>query len=601
MKEKNFSRRNLDFILYEVHDILSLTLHRYFAAHDRESCNMVLDTAKEIAGETMQPFYRESDREPPVLDGGKVKVHRAVKDFYKAFCDSGLMASCFDTKHGGQQLPKSVYAAAEFILGCAHNGFQMFTSLANSAARLIITFGSQQLIDAYAARILAGKWSATMCLTETQAGSSLGDIKTTAFPQNDGTYKIKGQKIFISAGDHDVTENIIHLVLARVAGSPPGTKGISLLVVPKKRQQNNELIDNDVCSIGIYHKMGQRSTPAMHVEFGGKDDCIGYLLGEPNKGLTYMFQMMNDKRLGTGLSGICIASAAYYSSLQYALERRQGRRLDAGKTESAPVSIIHHPDVRRMLLLQKAVIEGGLGLLMQCYLYLDQETLSRNTEDRQRYNDLLELLTPVAKTFGAEMGIVSVNNGLQVLGGYGYTEDFPLEQMARDVRIMSLYEGTTGIQAQALLGRQLPINDGRALKYWREEVMKDIEAAQQLATLQTYGDKLLDEVKKISSTSAHLLSIESRGGKEIFLSDATLYMELFGIVNVAWQWLKQSVVAQHCLDRGSVSEQDKTFYRSKIETMQYYFHYEVVKTKGLHERLNDETALTTWKAEEILI
>ena len=605
MATQYYSRRNLNFMLYEVLDVLSLTKHPYFAAHDAESFNMVLDTADGIAEKTMRPFYKESDRLQPELINGAVKVHPALHDYYKSFCESGLLASTFDEKYGGQQLPKTVYAAADFIVGNAHNGFEMFTGLANGAARLLTSFGSDELIEKHVTKILSGQWAATMCLTETQAGSSLSDIATMAYLQADNSYKIKGQKIFISAGDHDITENIVHLVLARIENAPKGIKGISLFVVPKNRflsspQPGGLKGANDVASIGIYHKMGQRSTPAMHLEFGANNDCVGYLIGEEGKGLLYMFQMMNTARLGVGLGGTYIATAAYYASLQYANERPQGRRLNNKNAEEPQTTIIHHPDVRRMLLLQKAITEGSFALLMQCYKYIDIEKIS-DEENKQRYNDLLELLTPVAKTYGAEMGIVSVNNGLQVLGGYGYTEDFILEQLARDVRIMSLYEGTTGIQSQALLGRQIIINNGRALQYWKEEVNTVIEDAQHDSNLKCYADWLRHEADELDITTTHLLNIAAKNNTEIFLSDASLYMEMFGLVSVAWQWLYQAVVAQKNSTKNNVSKDDELFYQSKIETMQFFFHYELRKTKALHERLKDEKVLTVIGEREILI
>jgi alkylation response protein AidB-like acyl-CoA dehydrogenase len=601
MENQYYSRRNLNFMLYEVMDVLSLTKHPYFAAHDADSCDMVLDTAEGIAEKYMRPFLKVTDQQPPGLINGQVKVHKAIAAYYKAFCESGLMAASFDEKFGGQQLPKTVYAAADFIVGNAHNGFEMFTSLSNGAARLLTSFSSEELINEFAVNILSGAYTATMCLTETQAGSSLSDIAAEALPQQDGIYAVKGQKIFISAGDHDITENIIHLVLARVKGAPKGVKGISLFLVPKKRKNDAEsLAGNDVSSIGIYHKMGQRGTPAMHLEFGANDNCSGYLIGEEGKGLSYMFQMMNTARLGVGLAGTYIASAAYYASLQYAKERPQGRQLNNKNVNEPQTTIIHHPDVRRMLFLQKAIAEGSLALILQCFKYIDLEKISTG-DVKQRYNDLLELLTPAAKTYGAEMGIVSVSNGLQVLGGYGYTEDFILEQLARDVRIMTLYEGTTGIQSQALLGRQVTMNDGRSLQYWKDEVMKDIDAAQQFSNLQQYADWLLNEIQELEKVTIHLLTIASKGDAEIFLSDANLYMELFGLISVAWQWLKQAVVAQQNLVKENNTADDKIFYLSKIETMHFFFHYELVKTKGLCTRLMDEKIITAWKEEDVLI
>jgi butyryl-CoA dehydrogenase len=439
-----------------------------------------------------------------------------------------------------------------------------------------------------------------MCLTEPGAGSSLSDIITTAEKNEDGSYRINGQKIFITAGDQDITENIIHLVLARVSGAVKGVKGISLFIVPKKRREGDKEVDNDVHSIGVYHKMGQRSTPAMHLEFGANNNCKGWLIGEEGNGLFYMFQMMNSARLGVGLAGTFIASAAYYASLQYAKERPQGRRLRDKDPNKPQTTIVHHPDVRRMLFLQKSLMEGAQSLVMQCYLYTDLEKICAPGE-AQRYKDLLNLLTPVAKTCGAEMGIIAVNNGLQVLGGYGYTQDFILEQLARDIRIMSLYEGTTGIQSLGLLGRQVPTNNGRALQYWKEESGRDIELAKAWSDLHFYACRLEEEIISFDILTRHLMEKSLTEDPEIFLSDANLYMELFGILNLGWQWLKQGRVAREILEGKRRGKQQKIFYQSKIETMQFYFHYELVKTKALLTRLNDNKMLTLWKEEEPLL
>ncbi len=605
MADKHFSRRNLDFTLFEVLNIEELTQFEYFNAHDRETFSMVLDASTDIAEKIMKPAFVDSDRHQPELVNGQVKVHPAVHEYFKAFTQSGLMASAFPFDLGGQQLPKVVNAAAEFICGSAHNSFVMYCDLTRGAANLIVTFGTDEQKEKFARKMLSGEWSGTMCLTETQAGSSLSDVATMAYPQADGSYKIKGQKIFISAGDHDVTDNIIHLVLARIEGAPKGTKGISLFIVPKNREnviardeatEGGGLVSNDVESIGIYHKMGQKATPAMHLGFGEKDDCIGYLVGEENRGLPHMFLMMNGARLGVGMGGIHIASAAYYASLQYATERPQGRRLNEKNALGAPITIVHHPDVRRMLLLQKAIVEGGLGLILQCFQYLDLEKVHYDDPSvKQHYNDLLELLTPVAKTFGAEMGHLSVYQGVQVLGGYGYTEDFELEQLARDVRIMSLYEGTTGIQAQAVLGRQIPRQGGKAIDLWIAEVQKDITAAQSHESLKPYAAILEQNIAEWKKTSYHLLSVAMKGDAEVYLSDANLYIELFGILNVAWMWLKQGTVAQKALNEKNPSGDELQFYNSKIHTLQFYYHYEVPRIQSLTTRLLDETVLTVFK------
>src|SRR5688572_3698467 len=601
MTRKLYSLRNLQFILYEVFDVLSLTKHERFSRHDKQAFDLVLETAEAIAKKYLRPFLKDGDRHPPQLQGGMVKVHPALHDYYHEFSRSGLLASTFDDSHGGIQLPNVVFAAVDYIIGNAHNGFEMFTSLSKGAAKLIDVFGSEEIKTLYLKKILTGKWTATMCLTEAQAGSSLSNIMTTADPGSDGSFRINGQKILISAVDHDITENIVHLVLARISGAPAGVKGISLFVVPKKRSSGlpHSLVSNDVSSIGIYHKMGQRSTPTMHLEFGNKENCVGHLLGEPNMGLTYMFQMMNSFRLGVGLAGSYIATAAYYSSLEYANERQQGRRLNNKDLTGEPVFIIKHPDVRRMLLLQKSIAEGVLCLVIQCNKYADLEAVSNGVE-RDRYRDLLDLLTPVAKTVGAEMGAVAVNNGLQVLGGYGYTEDFILEQLARDVRVMSLYEGTSGIQSQALLGRQIGSGKGRTLELWMMEVKIVVDDAALHQDLLRYSEWLSSEVEAIRHTTQHLLA-QKELDSEIFLMDANLYMEVFGIVCIAWQWLRQAVVATKWLEKMSGADDERTFYRSRIETMKFFFHYEVTKARGLHDRLRDKTTITIAGENEILI
>ena len=614
MSDKFFSRRNMDFTLFEVLNVTELTQYPYFNAHDRDTFGMVMDTTTDIAEKIMRPAYVDSDRNPPELVNGQVKSHAGVHQFVKAFREAGLLAAPFSMEWEGMQLPKVVATAAEFILGSANNSFIMYCDLTKGAANLIYTFGSQELKAAFLPKMLSGEWLGTMCLTETQAGSSLSDVATMAYPQADGSYKIVGQKIFISAGDHDVTENIVHLVLARIEGAPKGTKGISLFAVPKNRNANAKfqipdstnlkseiwnLESNDVTSVGVYHKMGQKATPAMHLEFGAKNDCIGHLIGEANRGLPHMFLMMNGARLGVGMGGIHIASAAYYASLQYAKERPQGRRLNEKIALGEPTTIIHHPDVRRMLLYQKAIMEGGQSFIFQCYKYLDLEKANAdNPEVKKQYNDLLELLTPVAKTFGAEMGFLAVNQGVQVLGGYGYTEDFELEQLLRDCRIMSLYEGTTGIQAQALLGRQVVGMQGRSLIAWYNEVAKDVHEAENIKTLTPYWKKQMAAMRQLQKVTNHLFKVAAKGNTEIFLSDANLYMEYFGILNVSWQWLKQAIVAHKALEGGKDLGEDKVFYASKIQTMQFYFHYEIPKLKGLAERLMDKTILTIFDEKQ---
>ncbi len=580
MTTKHFDRKLLDFLLKEVINIDELFKYEYFSDHSFETAKLTLDIAEGIAEKHMTSVFVESDRNEPKLENGRVAVHPKVKDFVKENADSGLISATFPFQYDGQQLPKTIYAGAHYIQTSSHNAFVMYTDLMQGCSEMILRFGSDNLKAIFYPKLISGEWMGAMCLTEPQAGSSLSDINTTAYPQADGTYKLIGQKIFISAGDHNVSENIIHLVLARIEGAPKGTKGISLFVVPKIKvdTKTGAILseNNDVKSIAIFHKMGQKATPAMHLGFGENGNCTAYLLGEENRGLPQMFKMMNGARLGVGMTGIAIASAAYQLSLQYAKERTQGR-IDKSAIEQ--IAIIQHPDVKRMLLFQKAIVEGGLCLLLRCYKYLDLIKATNET----KYAELAELLTPVAKTFGAEMGIISTNQGLQVLGGYGYTEDFMLEQLARDVRICSIYEGTTGIHSLAILGREVMKDDGASLLLWKNEINVTLNKAKQNTALNFYCQKLENAVAQFLDTTVHLKKIALKGHFETFLSDATIYMELFGILNIAWQWLDIAINAK---------EEDKDSHFSKLNTMKFYFKYELEKTGYLNSVLINTEKLT---------
>ena len=593
-----YSRRNLNFLLHEVFNAADLTKYPYYSAHDRETFDMTIDAATQIADNIMFPYFRDVDRNQPELRNGKVTVHPKIGAYLKALGEAGLIGTGFSFENGGQQLPELVSSCLGFILMAANNGM-MYTGLTSGAAGLINSFGTDELKQTYVGNMLAGKWQGTMALTEPQAGSSLSDITTSAAPQADGSYRIKGQKVFISAGDHDQCENIIHLMLARIEGAPKGTKGISLFVVPKYRLDG---ADNDVTSTGIYHKLGQRGVPAMHLTMGDRDDCQGWLVGEPHKGLSYMFQMMNEARIGVGMTGVAIASAAYCASLQYAKERPQSRRLnEKGVLDSPQIPIIQHPDVKRMLLLQKAVVEGSLSLLMEAARCTDIAHASEDPEEKEKYHLMLELLTPIAKTYPTEMGMIAVSNGLQVLGGYGFTEDFPLEQLYRDIRITPIYEGTTGIQSQDLLGRKMTMKGGKPTQLLFGEVAKTIAETETHEDLKVYAKMLKAELVRLQEVTMSLMPYAMQGDIERFLMDATLYMEMFGIITVAWQWLKQGVVAKQALLTQNPEGDELAFYESKIHTMKFFFHYEIPKTLGLAVRLKDTEVLTITTEKELAL
>ena len=588
---KFISERNLRFLLYEVYDLPSLTRHSYYGMHNRKVFDMVLDATIKLAKDLMWPTLMDMDHEPPEMSDGSVKVHPSVSDVMRECGEGGWIAAGFPIEFEGEQFPVLFCSVCRFIFSAANYSAAVYPDLTAGAARLITSFGSRNLMEIYVPNMLGGKWQGTMALTEPQAGSSLADITTTAYTTEYGYYMIKGQKIFISAGDHDGVENVTHLMLAKIQGAPPGAKGISLFVVPKLRpDETGQLESNDVIVSQVYHKLGYRGAPITELSIGDKDDCRGYLVGEPHKGLSYMFQMMNESRIGVGIGAAAIASAAYYASLDYARQRPQGRLL-AQKDISLPqVSIIQHADVKRMLLFQRAIVEGSLALLLQSSRYADLEQVSTGDE-KEKYALLLDILTPVAKSYPSEMGILSVSQGLQCLGGYGYCEDFPLEQYYRDVRIHPIHEGTTGIQGLDLLGRKVMMKNGRAFSLYLEQVQSTIDTAAAIDGLAPFCDKLADALHELMEVTDHLKSLTGKEGPEVFLADSTLYLEFFGIITIAWQWLVQAIVAYKALE-SRTKKKDQQFYQGKMLTFRYFYSYELPKIHGLVKRLMDSDRVT---------
>ncbi len=590
MANKFAGRRNLDFLLYEVHDVERLFKLPYYEDHSRETCDLAIDTALKLARNLLYPYLREMDEKEPYLEDGAVKVHPIVKTMMKEWGEGGWLASSLPYEVGGQQLPMTVHMACEYLFASANFPATGYSGLTTGAAHLILSFGSDTMKETCIPKMLAGEWQGTMALTEPQAGSSLSDITTRATPTDQGYYKVRGQKIFISAGDHDGVENIVHMMLAKIEGGPPGVKGISLFLVPKKRLgPDGALLPNDVTAAAVYHKLGYRGCPITQLSIGENDDCRGYLVGEPHKGLSYMFQMMNGARIGVGMQATAVATAAYYASLEYASQRLQGRKLSSKDPALPQVPIIEHADVRRMLLFQRAVTEGALSLILQSSVYADLAG-EGNPEDRERYDLLLDLLTPVVKSYPSENGIMSVSQGLQILGGYGYCREFPLEQYYRDIRIHPIHEGTTGIQGMDLLGRKVLMKNGRAMELFCEQVLTMSKVAAAFEELAPYAARLEEALEKWRTVTMHLLQFALAGELEKFLADATLYLELFGIVVIAWQWLCQGLAATRGM-KENCSELNRRFYEGKLQTMRYFFHYETPKILGLAARLMEADGL----------
>lgn len=611
MATQFFSKRNIQFLLYEVLDVQSLTKYEYFQDHARETFDMILDSAEQISEKLLKPLLTEMDRKEPQLVDGKIRIHKGMFPILKKFGEDGWINAGFPYDEGGQQIPSTVLNSAAFIFQAANYSASVFPFLTSGAANLIRSFGSQELKKTFTPKMYTGEWQGTMALTEPDAGSSLSDISTTAEPtENDAeyrpdVYKIKGQKIYISAGDHDGCDNVIHLMLAKIKGGPAGAKGISLFVVPQKRIMSYELgiindeginsthysnlEDNDVITAGVYHKMGYKGAPIAHLMVGSNDNTLGYLVGEPHKGLTYMFQMMNEARIGVGMNATAIGTAAYYASLEYAKERPQGRLISDKDITKPQVQIIRHADVKRMLLFQKSVVEGSLALLMQCSMYADLASVTEG-EEKERYHLLLDLLTPIAKSYPSEMCCLTTSAAVQILGGAGYTTDFPVEQFYREARIHPIHEGTTGIHGLDLLGRKIIIKNGKSLQLLVAEILKTIEKASSIDHLKPFARKLQTYLGKTDTVTKHLLDLASKD-LEIFLSDATLYLELFGIMTIAWQWLVQAIKAEEALQAGATGD-DFDFYQGKIFTLRYFYEYELVKIDALMKRLLSEDNVT---------
>ena len=594
------SLQNVRYLLHEVHNAESLSQYEYFADYHRETIDMMVEAAKDLADAEMYPYFVEMDEYGVHFEHGAIRVHPQLQNIIRKGAEGGWVGATARHEHGGMQMPELLFNAATHFFHAANNGVVGYITLTTGASRLITNFGAQHLIDTYIPKMFSGEWQGTMALTEPQAGSSLSDIKTSAKPTaNDGVYHISGQKIYISAGDHNCTENVIHLLLARIEGAPAGTKGISLFVVPKlKPNTDGILTPNHVTTAGNYAKIGQKTYSTTHLMFGEQGNCEGYLVGEAHKGLSYMFQMMYEARIGVGLTAVSTATAAYYASLKYCNERPQGRRLNEKDLTLPPTLIINHPDIRRMLFFQKAVVEASLSLIFECAKLQDLMHVEKGQE-REKAHLLLEILIPVCKTYPSEYGCQSISAGLQTLGGAGFCYDFPLQQYYRDARIMPIYEGTTGIQSLDLLGRKITMQDGAAAKVYIETVSATIQLAMAHKNLAPYAERLAAALTELQQVTTHLVGIARMGDQEQFLSDATLFMEYFSLITIGWQWLKMGLVSQEALP--SAVGDHALFHQSKVHTMRYYFHYELPKTQGLATRLLETEYLTLPMEEEYLM
>ncbi|MDJ1131127.1 acyl-CoA dehydrogenase [Streptomyces iconiensis] len=590
------SRRDLDFQLHTWLDTEALTRRARYAEHSRETFDGALELSERIAVEYFATHNKKNDQEEPRFDGERVHTLPEVADALSAFAKSGLLASAMDEEFGGMGLPETVALACFSFFQAANVGTAAYPFLTLGNARLLCAHGSREQIDTYVRPMLEGRFFGTMCLSEPQAGSSLADVATRAEERADGTYRLFGSKMWISGGDHELSENIVHLVLARIPGGPPGVKGLSLFIVPKYLVGADGTLGerNDVVPAGLNHKMGYRGTTNALLNFGegarhrpgGEAGAVGYLVGEQHRGLSYMFHMMNGARIGVGAGAMALGYTGYLKSLAYARERPQGRPLTArGRDASTPqVPIVEHTDVRRMLLAQKSYVEGALGLLLYCSRLVDEQNSAPTDQERGRAGLLLDVLTPIAKSWPSQWCLEANSLAIQVHGGYGYTREYDVEQHYRDNRLNPIHEGTHGIQGLDLLGRRAVLDDGAGLRALGEAVTATVERAMAAGgEAAQLADALRTRWERVTTVTARLWET---GDPAVALANSSVYLEAVGHVVVAWIWLSQFL---------ATGERDDDFHRGKRQAARYFFRHELPRTDPQFALLEarDTTALET--------
>lgn len=575
MADTLLDRRDLAFQLYEVLDTESLTERERFTDHSRETFDAVCDTAERIAREQFASHNSLADKDEPRFEDGRVVMRPEVKTAVDAYAEAGFIAGRYDYDLGGMQLPETVMTACNGFFMAANPSTAGYPFLTTAAANVIGTFGSKEQQEWFLQPMLEGRFTGTMALTEPQAGSSLADLRTSAKPTDEGHYLIKGAKIYISGGEHELSDNIVNLVLARIHGAPPGVKGISMFIVPKYRldADGNPGERNGVGLAGLIHKLGYRGTTSTALSFGDDADCHGYLVGEPHQGLKYMFQMMNEARVGVGFGAASIGYRGYQHSLEFARDRRQGRPPSEKDPTTEPVPIIQHADVRRMLLAQKSWMEGALTLCFYGARLMDDSHTHPDEEQRRQARQLLDLLTPVIKAWPSEYGPKANDLAIQVYGGSGYTREYPVEQCWRDNRLNPIHEGTNGIQAMDLLGRKVWQGNGEAIQQLFGAIQTDLQKAPDERCRQ-WAHSLSETLQQAGKVTQSLGQALAQEAPEKGLANASVYLRLFGHICVAWMWLRQANAASEALS-GQVSDADEAFYQGKLQAAQYFFHWEL--------------------------
>ncbi len=592
------NRRDLDFLMYETHKLDELLERERFSDYDKESIDAILDLCQSMAQDKFQPFAGYLDQNEPQYIDGKVEIIPEVKEALSAYKEAGLFASGYDYEMGGMQLPSVVHQSLSAIFVTANTSVTNYIFLTQGATNMLNACGSDELKAKYMHKMVAGDWYGTMCLSEPQAGSSLADIRTKAEKRDDGSYKITGTKMWISAGDHEMTDNIVHMVLAKIPGAPAGVKGISLFLVPKHRVNDDGSIGepNNIALAGLNHKMGHKGTTNCLLNFGESGDSIGYLVGGENQGLSNMFHMMNEARVAVGMAATVIGLGGYLYSLDYARNRPQGRHLTNKNPESPMVMISEHADVKRMLMTQKAFVEGAQSLILYAARLLDEQASAESEEEKVRATLLLELLTPICKSWPSEFCLEANKLAIQVLGGYGYTREYPVERYYRDNRLNHIHEGTHAIHGLDIMGRKVRMADGAALKALAFEIKKTISAVSAHDQLGRHCQDLGAAMGQVQQT---LESVSQAADPSLALANATIFLDAMGHVVIAWMWLKQAVAALEGQAKGKAN--DAAFYSGKIAACKFFYRYELPKAMASFELVSslDDTCFNL-TAEEFI-
>ena len=565
-------RRDVDFVLHEQLNVGALSEHEKYAEFNKKTVDLIISEARNLAVKEILPTFKEGDEQGCRLENGQVFVPESFKRAYDLFVEGEWLAMPEDPEYGGQGMPRTISLAAADYFNGANYAFMMYPGLTHGAALLVEAFGTERQKKLFLKNMFTGKWTGTMLLTEPEAGSDVGNLTTSAVKNEDGTYSISGNKIFISAGEHDLVENIVHPVLARIEGAPAGTKGISLFLVPKYRVNDDGSLGefNDVVCTGIEHKMGINGNATCSLTLGGKGQCVGELLGEANKGMRAMFLMMNEARLLVGMQGFCCASASFMNAVNYARERVQGKNLLQMMDPNAPsVPIIQHPDVRRMLISMKSYVEGMRSLLYYAGYLSDQVAVSDDEAEKNRLQGILDLLIPICKGYVTDKAFEVCSTGVQVYGGYGFIKEYPQEQLLRDCRITLIYEGTNGIQAMDLLGRKLGMNKGKPIMDLMVEIQKTIAQARAIDKLKDYAARVEKALNRLGEIAMHLGATAMSPKVMSAFAFAHPFMEASGDVVMAWMLLWRGVIAATQLEKGA-KKKDQAFYEGQMKSVQYF-------------------------------